>query len=356
MKASVNTLLVGYFGANNFGDEWMLATFLRGCRKFHLPIAPIILSRHPEGTEAEHDCPAIPRQWRAILKALQKCQLVIGCGGSLLQDATSFRSLLFYALLFKQAKMMGKKVALLGQGLGPLRRQVSQWLAKWALKSCDLVTFRDPISEKLAQKLGTMPKRMALTADLTFAWDEGTHQTSPAERPYPFGLNLRPLPTPKERMAKGRGQVWREALKEWLKSQGATLLLLPLQREVDEKALAPFAEGLPADWWLWAHWTEALEGIQRVAFLVAMRLHGLIAACLFSVPFVGIGYDPKVSGVLGEAFKGHLLPLSASAETVVAVLRQGMETADRFPDRADAFVTEQRRLARQNFLLLQDLL
>jgi polysaccharide pyruvyl transferase WcaK-like protein len=145
-------------------------------------------------------------------------------------------------------------------------------------------------------------------------------------------------------------------LKEWLKSQGATLLLLPLQREVDEKALAPFAEGLPADWWLWAHWTEALEGIQRVAFLVAMRLHGLIAACLFSVPFVGIGYDPKVSGVLGEAFKGHLLPLSASAETVVAVLRQGMETADRFPDRADAFVTEQRRLARQNFLLLQDLL
>jgi len=356
MKASVKTLLVGYFGAKNFGDEWMLATFLQGCRAMNLPIAPLVLSRHPEMTQKEHGCPAIPRQWRAILSALKECQLVVGCGGSLLQDVTSFRSLLFYAFLFRQAKAMGKKVALLGQGLGPFRRPVSRWLAKGVLKSSDLVTFRDSMSEQLAKEWGAMPKRMALTADLTFAWEGGTQQKLSADRRYPVGLNLRPLSSSAKGEAASRKEGWQQALKEWLARQGTTLLLLPLQREVDEKSLTPFAEGSAADWWRWERWQEAMEGIGKVSLLIAMRLHGLIAACLLKVPFVGIGYDPKVVGVLGEAFGDHLLSLPASSEAVLAVLRKVRESAESFSERADAFVTERRRLARQNFSLLQELL
>ncbi len=134
------------------------------------------------------------------------------------------------------------------------------------------------------------------------------------------------------------------------------MLLLPLQREVDEKSLASFAEGLAAHWWRWERWREALEGIGKVSLLIAMRLHGLIAACLLGVPFVGIGYDPKVAGVLGEAFGDRLLSLPASSEAVLAVLWKVRERAESFSERADAFVTERRRLARQNFSLLQELL
>lgn len=353
----IKALVFGYFGANNFGDEWTLAAFLRGCRKRGLPITPIVLSRCPQKTVSEHVCLAIPRRWDLLLRALHECYLVIGCGGSLLQDATSWRSLVFYTLLIKQAQMMGKKVALLGQGLGPLHRSVSRILARWALRSCDLVTFRDAEAARLAERLGATPQYKAQTADLTFTWDVGQlRRRSLSDSLYSIGLNVRPLPAATQRGAKAWGQGWRQALMVWLKRRSTKILLLPLQKGVDEAALTFFAEGLTADWWRGERWQDAFLGIAQVALLTAMRLHGLIAACLLGVPFVGIGYDPKVVGVLGTAFKAHLLPLSAPVESVLASLQQIVETTDQFLDKAATFVTEQSHRAWQNFSWLQHLL
>ncbi len=339
-------LLFGYFGAGNFGDEWVLASFLRNCHQANLtPDNVLVLSRHPERTAAEHQVQALPRHWRAIFAGLRNCQSLIGCGGSLFQDVTSVRSLLFYNLIVWVAKGMGKKVALLAQGLGPLQRPFSRRLVALTLNRCDLLTFRDPVSAALAQRLGVHKDLCIVTADLTFLWDD-----LPSPVPfYPVALNLRPTAhswTP---------ETFRTILQEMVEG-GQRLLLLPLQPEVDEKSLQPIAGWFPCDWQPYRHWRDGLEGIARTQLLIAMRLHALIAACLVGVSFLGLCYDPKIESILGQVAPDQLLPLNPPIDQFRQALRQLQAEGERWRERIAHFVTAQRQSAQQNLSLLRSLL
>ncbi|MFN4180541.1 MAG: polysaccharide pyruvyl transferase CsaB [Armatimonadota bacterium] len=335
--------LFGYFGAGNFGDEWTLASFLKGCQHVGLSSKQfVVLSRNPQATNDEHDVASIPRNWRSILSTVRRSQLVVGCGGSLLQDVTSFRSLAFYCLLVWVAKAMGKKIALLGQGLGPLKRRLSRILAKRTLSTCDLVTFREEVSFETAKQLGASIDNCFVTADLTFVWDELPRQEERAE----IGVNIRPI---KER--------WNEkALLEALKSslrEGERILLLPLQPKSDELALKFLATSLPSKWWRYRNWRDGLEGIGSVSLLVAMRLHALVAACLLGVPFVGLNYDPKVANIFGKITGKKILPLSAGSDEIAAVIKcvrsRSRETMEL---QMSEFVSTQKRAAMRNFELV----
>jgi len=335
--------LFGYFGAGNFGDEWTLASFLKGCEQVGLsPKQFFALTRDPERTSAEHGVTPVPRNWRPIVSAMRKSHLVIGCGGSLLQDVTSFRSLLFYCLLVWVAKRMGKRVALLGQGLGPLKRPLSRKLTKRALNACDLVTFREEASFEFAKQLGVSLENCFVTADLTFAWGELPRREVEAE----IGVNIRPV---KERWNE-RALV--DALKTSLR-RGERILLLPLQPQSDESALKTLSTSLPSRWWRYENWRDGLEGIGSVGLLIAMRLHALIAASLSGVPFLGLNYDPKVANIFGKVAAGEILPLSAgSDELAEAIERVRGEDREAVKLRLSEFASTQRLAAVRNFELM----
>ncbi|GBC97593.1 hypothetical protein HRbin17_00081 [bacterium HR17] len=348
MRAAINGLIFGYFGAGNFGDEWTLAAFLKGCRQHGCAFTPFVLSRNPAATANDHAVTAIPRQWRAVSMALSRCECVIGCGGSLLQDATSLRSLIFYCTLIVMARQFGKRTVLLAQGLGPLRRPMSRALARWALRSCHLVTFRDTVSRQLAERLGVPASLIRVTADLTFVWDE-----VPSRRPrFSLGVNLRPVKAPEATL---RRLV--EALAQWIQMfWDGQVLFLPLHHGVDDAALTDLAQHCRGTWWRRPHWQDNLDGIAQVQLLVGMRLHGLIAACLLSVPFIGLNYDPKVAGIFGDAFADRLLPLNFAPDAIAAVQRAAPEDPSRWQERTTAFVTDQKRKAAYNFELLRGVL
>ncbi|MCX7967000.1 MAG: polysaccharide pyruvyl transferase CsaB [Armatimonadetes bacterium] len=335
--------LFGYFGAGNFGDEWTLASFIKGCQRFGLSRKQlVVLSRNPQRTSNEHDVAAIPRNWRSILSTVRESHSVIGCGGSLLQDVTSFRSLAFYCLLIWVAKAMGKKVALLGQGLGPLKRTLSRKLAKRTLNACDLVTFREEVSFETAKQIGVQIDDCFVTADLTFVWDDLPQREREAE----FGVNIRPL--------KGRWneETIGEALKKLL-CEGENVLLLPLQPQSDELVLKTLAASLPSKWWRYESWRDGLEGISSIGLLIAMRLHALVAACLLGVPFVGLNYDPKVANIFGKVAGREILPLSASSEELAETIgRVRSEDSEAMKLRLSEFVSNQRLAAMRNFELM----
>lgn len=236
---------------------------------------------------------------------------------------------------------MGKKVALLGQGLGPLKRASSRKLAKWALNSCDLVTFRDKVSLKVAERLGARTENCSVTADLTFVWKD----LPKPERKAEIGVNLRPV---RERW--DNAAVLKVIENELRK--GKRVLLLPLQPNFDELALKPLASPPRTDWWQYKIWSDGLEGIARVRLLIAMRLHALIAACLLGIPFVGLGYDPKVANVLGNFAAEYILPLSVKGAELVGALEQILESAAVKLNRFQEFVAAQRSEAKRNFELL----
>ncbi len=67
------------------------------------------LSNNPSCTKEIYDIEAVNRFGiKGVVRAIKDCDLFISGGGSLLQDVTSTRSLLYYITLMKLAKLYKK--------------------------------------------------------------------------------------------------------------------------------------------------------------------------------------------------------------------------------------------------------
>ena len=91
-------LLCGYYGEHNLGDDALLQVLLQG-----LPgSAPLMITAHDQA-EVQGIAPEARiinrRSLRSSLIAVLHADVLILGGGSLLQDSTSFRSLIYYLLL-----------------------------------------------------------------------------------------------------------------------------------------------------------------------------------------------------------------------------------------------------------------
>lgn len=61
----------------------------------------------------------------------------------MLQDVTSQRSLCYYLGIIILGKMLGKKVMLFAQGIGPIRAKWARRLTSFVCSKADLITVRD---------------------------------------------------------------------------------------------------------------------------------------------------------------------------------------------------------------------
>ncbi|MBW3637047.1 MAG: polysaccharide pyruvyl transferase family protein, partial [Armatimonadetes bacterium] len=158
-------LLNGYFGFDNAGDEAVLAAMLADLRALRSDATFIATSGNPAQTREMHGCEAIGRQNpRELFAAIQSCDVFLSGGGSLVQDVTSFRNVVYYTTLLRLAKMMSKKTMVYAQGVGPLNSQKSQKLARAMFGSADVVTVRDPDSAALLKEIG-VTREVEITAD-----------------------------------------------------------------------------------------------------------------------------------------------------------------------------------------------
>lgn len=118
----------GYYGKGNGGDEALLASLLQ-----MLPptVEPIILSGNPSQTQNHYQVEACDRMnGMEVLSALRRADALIWGGGSLIQDVTSAISPFYYGALMGLAQRMGLTTIAWAQGIGPLNRSISRWLAK----------------------------------------------------------------------------------------------------------------------------------------------------------------------------------------------------------------------------------
>ena len=96
-KKNPKIVISGYYGFDNCGDEAVLLAMIH-CLKTHRPDVRItVLSDNPKKTQEMYGVKAVNR-WKPlnIALAIFSCNLLISGGGSLLQDATSSRSLRYY--------------------------------------------------------------------------------------------------------------------------------------------------------------------------------------------------------------------------------------------------------------------
>ena len=265
------------------------------------------LSQNPAATRELHGLDARYRMdMRTVRETLAESNLLISGGGSLLQDTTSLRSLIYYLWVVRMALRMRLPVMFYAQGMGPFRLPLSRWLVRLAANRVSYITVRDEASAQLLKTIGVKGPPIEVTADPAFALQPASREAidacwggkpAPAAGKPKIGVALRPWgPQPAARVDEYAALL--TALED---RTGGTVVLIPMQlpgdtafsKAVAGKAGRPFPVlSNPAS-------PSALLGlIGDMDVIVAMRLHALIFAARMATPPYAMSYDPKVENLM----------------------------------------------------------
>lgn len=306
-KTRRGVMICGAYGRGNAGDEAILRALITGLRRENPALPICVISRDPEKTRAQHGVDAIGTfDVRGWLRKMRETALYLSGGGTLLQDATSARSLWYYLLHLRAAKRRGCAVLLCGCGIGPLlragsRRRTRNYVNRYA----DAVCLRDAASRQELEALGVKaPIRLAADPALllpkpepAFAQAVLAEQGFAPEQDF-FLVALRPWAGVAEKLPLLAAEIERAA-----GAYGCEPVLFALEPETDlpileqMQALLP---GTPRIVKASERWEETACLFGRMRAVLSIRLHPLIFAASQGIPAAGIVYDPKVKGFLED--------------------------------------------------------
>lgn len=288
----IRAVLCGYYGKGNGGDEALLASLLQ-----MLPanVKPLVLSGNPNETRDRYGVETCDRMAALpVLQALRQSDVFIWGGGSLIQDATSAISPLYYGGLMAVAQQLGLKTIAWAQGIGPLKRPLTRWLARHTFAGCS-VSVRDRGSADL---LSAWQISCTLAPDPVWALDS-TPVPGLWDLPAPrVAVTLRSHP----HLTADRLANFTRALITFQKATQTCILLVPFQKTQDlaiAQAIQPQLTG--ANQILMLEDPRALKGVFRgVEMAIGMRYHSLIMAAAEGCRCFALSYDPKVSKLMTE--------------------------------------------------------
>lgn len=289
----MRALLSGYYGQGNGGDEALLATLLQ-----MLPssVTPVVLSGNPEETQERYGVEACERKaFNTVMQALRSCDAFIWGGGSLIQDATSAISPFYYSGLMAIAQKRGIKTVAWAQGIGPLKRNATKWLARQNYIGCTGVSVRDSVSAALLREwevnhvLAPDPVWALESRSVPGIWD------TPAPR---VAVTLRAHP---ELTPQRLGNLTK-ALVDFQKATETYILLIPFQKSKDlaiAQAIQPALKDVSQI--ITEEDPIVLKGLYRgVEMTIGMRLHSLIMAASEGSRCFALSYDPKINRLMEE--------------------------------------------------------
>lgn len=289
-------LCAGYFGCGNLGDDAILQGFVNGIKD--QPYELRVLCGSVERLMRNYGLSGVPRMdMGAIRAAVEECDALVFPGGSVFQDVTSVRSVAYYSNLVKLAKKSGKKVVMLGQGIGPLNRFMGKRLAAAAFGAADAIAVRDVGSVSALKGLG-VTATPRVTADMAFLLPKP--QTS--EESGSFGVaGMKTIGVSARPWGKDRNKTVIKTFAELIKLL-ASKQYVPYMIEMDDiedkqiildiakvhGGKVPDIKGLSTP-------AQLQQRIGRMEAVIAMRLHAGILAATMGVPPFMISYDPKVT-------------------------------------------------------------
>ncbi len=307
-------VISGYYGFNNLGDEAVLAATVGELHRLVPDVEIAVLSAAPVDTSRAYGVRGIPRSDLATsVGVLRNCDLFLSGGGSLFQDATSWRSPWYYLALVAAARVLARHTMVYAQGIEPPHSRSVGAAMAFLLNGMDLITVRDVTSQAVLTGLGVRRPRVVLTADPSLLLTPDWSARVAAERARWgggawFGLAMRPWAGGEAVRAMGA------AARITAQRLGIRWALLPMHRPGDLAA----CEALAADLGEAAAVVRAPLGpremlalIGSLDLLVGMRLHALLFAAARGVPVVPIAYDPKVNALMRDL--GGPPPLSVAS-------------------------------------------
>ena len=355
-------LLSGYYGFGNIGDEALRDVIVRELRSRY-PYATIdVLSAQPELTAHDLGVVSTPRaHLGAVKRAIDGADVVLSGGGGLLQNSTSLKSLVYYAGIIRSAIRAGKKTMIFAQSIGPL-----DFLGKQTVRECckglGAATVRDERSQRLLASL--LPELSVVRgADPVFLYDPPLEPVDLAA----CGLSAQTDPLVVVAVRKTAhfsdvATLVAAAADRLAERYGARIAFVPFAGVPDAEAATIVIRKCRSKPALVA--LDSLDAvaaaIARAKVVIGVRLHALILAVRFRVPFLAVPYDPKVTG-LTDDIAYPLAPLWDLRARIPPAAAERL--ADEVWSRRDELVgdlaraaREQRALAEQNFVVLDRLL
>lgn len=279
----------GYIGFDNFGDEAIAHVLVQ-----HLKSAGAekitLISSNPAKTS--HIYGVSSCGMFGFLPSIFESDILISGGGSLLQDATSVKSLIYYLLVILTGILLRKKVQIYSQGIGPINSQIGVVLTKFILKRVNEITVRDKKSQELLKSWdipSILVKDPIFDLELPKKHLKGT-----------VGVQLREFIGVDDEFL---DKLAKEIAKRFSDKK---INLVSLQDSIDLKICEKFAQmlndnrvynvsvmnGLSLN--------DVFETLSSFEYLVAMRFHANVVGIKSEVKTLAINYDPKVEKLAQE--------------------------------------------------------
>jgi polysaccharide pyruvyl transferase CsaB len=190
---------------------------------------------------------------------------------------------------------MGLKTIAWAQGIGPLKRPLTRFLARRTFSNCSAVSVRDRASAEL---LTNWQVSCTLAPDPVWALESIAVPglwSLPAPR-VAVTLRSHPLLTP------ARLATFTRALVDFQTATQTCILLVPFQQTQDLAIAQAIQPQLPGKSEIFSlEDPKALKGLFRgVEMAIGMRLHSLIMAASEGCRCFALSYDPKVSQLMSD--------------------------------------------------------
>lgn len=272
----------GYIGFDNFGDE-AIAGILSSYLKKNGAEKVTLISSNPTRTSKLYDVDSVPML--DFVKPIMESDVLISGGGSLLQDITSLKSLLYYLAIIIFAQVLNKKVIIFAQGFTPFRTKVGKFLTKFVLKRCNKITVRDLKSQELLNQMGIDSE---LVSDPVFAMDIPEIKIRSG-----IGIQLRTF----DKLDDSFLDILTQKIEKNFKDK--EIELFSLQDKLDLPVLESFAKllknrGINYKIYNNLSVAEIIEKISKLEYLVGMRFHANLVAAKAGAKILGLNYDVKV--------------------------------------------------------------
>lgn len=350
-------LISGYYGFRNSGDDALLMSIIDDLKKYKESPNITVLSANPAETERIYRVKAINRlNPFKVISHIKNADMLISGGGTLIQDSTSTKSLLYYLSVIRMATKAGTKVMLYSNGIGPLNRKMNIKKTKKVLDDVDLITLRDKASYDELNRIGVSKPKMLVTADPAFildgadktiGWDILEKAGVPKGKRI-MGISVRRWYS----IGDGFEEIIAEVCDYAAEKYGLYPVLVPMQKSKDLLISQNIKKRVK-------HECVILEGERDVRDVIAingcmdvciaMRLHMLIYSAINATPIIGIAYDPKISRFMEDIGQDRYIDIKhLDADRLKKMVDDCMENQDKIRESLNSGFEALKDMAEKN--------
>jgi len=297
-RASADSILCGYYGYGNIGDDALLEASLRRASREYRGESIAVMTKNGKADGSRFGASCIKRSSPlAVFFAICGAKRLIFGGGTLLQSSTSRRSLVYYCALLMLAGSLKKECILWANGIELADSYFCRMLLRSALKKCSYIGVRDTRSLAVA-------KNFAPKATVTYEDDLAKSEFYPESEPKRINYLLNTvflripdnfiLAAPRARADDGDISLLVKALAAERKNK-KEILAVPMNSAEDGAVCMEICRSLGAKMLDGVSFCDLVGLAGHAERIYSMRYHGLVAAEIAGTEAIGIGSDEKIS-------------------------------------------------------------